>query len=164
MLNHAKSSIAPHHAHFLNMDMRMCNDLLVDESIDGIWASASLLHLPKLEMKALLKGLYAKVKVGGVLYVSLKVGENDQVGEAGEVFEADSRYQQNSSDVGSRGTLNGDDTTCKLYSYYTVKEVADMFDDTCWDVLETVKDDHSGALNEYVTHSWLNVFATKREE
>ncbi|KAL7516334.1 hypothetical protein ACHAWX_001363 [Stephanocyclus meneghinianus] len=164
MLNHAKASIAPHHAHFLNMDMRMCNDVLVDDSIDGIWANASLLHLPKLEMKALLKGLYSKVKVGGVLYVSLKVGGSDQVGEAGEVFEADSRYQQNIEEVGSHGISNADDTTRKLYSYYTVEEVADMFDDTCWDVLEMVKDDHSEALNVYLTHSWLNVFATKREE
>ncbi|KAL3784090.1 hypothetical protein HJC23_012279 [Cyclotella cryptica] len=164
MLDHAKTSIVPHHAHFLNMDMRMCNDLLVDDSIDGIWANASLLHLPKLEMRQILDGLYAKIKVGGVLYISLKVGESNHVGEAGEVFEADSRYQHNIEEVGAPVTLSSDGTTCKLYSYYTEKEVADMFEDMCWDVLEMEKHDHDRAMNVYVTHSWLNVFATKREK
>jgi predicted TPR repeat methyltransferase len=42
---------------------------------DGIWACASLLHLPDVELIPTLLCLRAKLVVGGVLYMSFKRGE-----------------------------------------------------------------------------------------
>ncbi len=42
---------------------------------DGIWACASILHLPKDELKAVLEKMLRAAKPGGYLYVSFKYGE-----------------------------------------------------------------------------------------
>lgn len=47
-------------------------------SLDGVWASASLLHLPKTALPAALKELRRVVHLGGALYCSLKLGEGEQ--------------------------------------------------------------------------------------
>ena len=41
---------------------------------DGIWACASILHLPKPELADVLKRISAALKIGGVLYASFKYG------------------------------------------------------------------------------------------
>ncbi|EED91003.1 predicted protein [Thalassiosira pseudonana CCMP1335] len=149
MLHHAKT-IAPH-AHFLNMDMRNCKNALVDQSVDGIWASASLLHLPKSDMCEVLKGLYKAVRVGGVLYFSLKYGTEDQVGEAGELFESDTRYE-------------GEGDARKLYSYFAGEdEVKELVRNVGWEILDMGEDDKRGT-NDYITHSWMYMFATRTKE
>jgi 2-polyprenyl-3-methyl-5-hydroxy-6-metoxy-1,4-benzoquinol methylase len=48
--------------------------LAADERFDGIWACASLLHLPKAELPAVLARLAGALKPGGVLYASFKHG------------------------------------------------------------------------------------------
>ncbi len=45
------------------------------ERYDGIWACASVLHLPKAELKSVLKKMAAATKQSGVLYISFKYGE-----------------------------------------------------------------------------------------
>ena len=45
------------------------------EKYDGIWACASILHLPKLELKPVLQKMAAALKSGGVAYISFKYGE-----------------------------------------------------------------------------------------
>lgn len=42
---------------------------------DGIWACASILHLPKREQGAVLRKMAAALKVDGVIYTSFKYGE-----------------------------------------------------------------------------------------
>lgn len=42
---------------------------------DGIWASASLLHLPPAHLQPVLEKLAAALKPGGVLYASFKYGD-----------------------------------------------------------------------------------------
>ncbi|MGL5540083.1 MAG: class I SAM-dependent methyltransferase [Erysipelotrichaceae bacterium] len=51
---------------------------------DGIWACASLLHVPRLEMNEVMAKLSAVLKEDGVLYASFKKGEHD--------FEAEQRH------------------------------------------------------------------------
>ena len=48
------------------------------EKYDGIWACASLLHLSKSEMFDVFHSLKRALKVGGVLYVSFKYGEESR--------------------------------------------------------------------------------------
>ena len=47
------------------------------EAFDGIWASASLLHVPKVELLATLHILKKALKEGGVLYLSFRCGERE---------------------------------------------------------------------------------------
>jgi SAM-dependent methyltransferase len=50
-------------------------DLNEQEKYDGIWACASVLHLTKSELKAVLKKMSDALKSKGVIYVSFKYGE-----------------------------------------------------------------------------------------
>lgn len=55
-----------------------------EHEFDGIWASASLLHIPKKNLKSTFKMLYKALKDNGYMYVSFKYGKYE-----GEV---DGRY------------------------------------------------------------------------
>ena len=45
------------------------------EKYDGIWACASILHLPKKQLREVLKNMYAALKSKGWIYTSIKYGE-----------------------------------------------------------------------------------------
>jgi superfamily II DNA or RNA helicase/SAM-dependent methyltransferase len=53
---------------------------------DGIWACASLLHLPAAELPNALQRLWAALKPDGVLYLSLKHGDGERVDAEGRHF------------------------------------------------------------------------------
>jgi len=48
-----------------------------DEVFDGIWACASLLHVPSDEMPDIMKKVLAALKPGGILYFSVYEGDRD---------------------------------------------------------------------------------------
>ena len=50
-------------------------ELEVNEKYDGIWACASILHLPKKELKEVLKKMLTALKTDGWIYTSFKYGE-----------------------------------------------------------------------------------------
>ena len=50
-------------------------ELDVREKYDGIWACASVLHLPYEEIKAVMEKMAEALKENGVFYVSFKYGE-----------------------------------------------------------------------------------------
>ncbi len=51
------------------------------ESFDGIWASASLLHLPKNKTRSVIDKFYEFLKKGGVCYICVKEGQGEKVVE-----------------------------------------------------------------------------------
>jgi len=51
-------------------------DLNFSEEFDGIWASASLLHVPYEELRDILISFHKALKSSGVLYVSFKYGDS----------------------------------------------------------------------------------------
>ncbi len=53
----------------------MFDELDEDCKYDGIWACASILHLPKEELIDVLKKMVRAVKSGGIIYTSFKYGE-----------------------------------------------------------------------------------------
>ncbi|KAL3757806.1 hypothetical protein ACHAWU_000533 [Discostella pseudostelligera] len=177
MLHHAKR-LAPL-AHYLNMDMRHLKNALVDESLDGIWANSSLLHLPKVDMLNVLQGLYGAMKVGGVLFMSLKMRDAESTvdEEEEEVFEIDERYVARNSlpppasvDADAvaagenlEGSNDDDDTRRKFYSYYTLEEVRELVAKSGWTILEINEEDHRG-VSDYVEHTKVYVFATRSNE
>lgn len=76
----------------------------VRERYDGIWACASLLHLEKEELPAILKKFYNALKPEGILYASFKYGTEEewrlgrffsdyQLGELEQIFLKDGLFQ-----------------------------------------------------------------------
>lgn len=53
---------------------------------DGIWANASLLHVPDTELRSVLALLKAALKSGGTLFCSFKYGESDSTDDLGRNF------------------------------------------------------------------------------
>lgn len=53
----------------------MFSELDEIDTYDGIWACASILHLPKTELKDVLMKMIRAVKDGGYLYVSFRYGD-----------------------------------------------------------------------------------------
>lgn len=51
------------------------DDLDFDEVFDGVWACASLLHVPEDQMPATLKKIGQALKPGGILFLSVKEGD-----------------------------------------------------------------------------------------
>ena len=58
-----------------------------EKQFDGIWANASLLHVPEQELEKVLKILHRALKDDGVLYASWKYGEAER--RDGERFYCD---------------------------------------------------------------------------
>ena len=54
-------------------------ELRFENEFDAIWASASLLHIPKEEMLSSIKRLNVALKPKGVIYTSFKLGEEEYI-------------------------------------------------------------------------------------
>lgn len=50
-----------------------------NEKYDGIWACASLLHVPKADMPAILERIKTALKPHGIVYISVKEGDYDDL-------------------------------------------------------------------------------------
>jgi SAM-dependent methyltransferase len=61
------------------------NDLNALHRYDGIWACASLLHVPQSDLSSVMKKFALSLKEGGVWYASFKYGEGERT-VAGRVF------------------------------------------------------------------------------
>jgi SAM-dependent methyltransferase len=60
-------------------------DLRCENEFDGVWACASLLHVPAEEMDGVFARLTPALRPGGVWYMSFKLGEAEEVRE-GRLF------------------------------------------------------------------------------
>lgn len=50
-----------------------------EQAFDGIWACASLLHVPREELATVTRQFIAALKPGGIWYMSFKLGDADQI-------------------------------------------------------------------------------------
>jgi len=78
---------------------------------DGIWACASLLHIPKRDIVGVLGRLAIALHPGGVLFATLKEGEGEELAEDGRFF-----------------------------VYYKLEEFRTLLETAGWDVLLTKED------------------------
>lgn len=101
-------------------------------TFDGIWASASLLHIPKNNIKLILKKIKEILVNNGILYISLKEGKGS------EIFN-DVRY-------------GGVD---KFYVYYKLDEIKNILEDIGFNILDI---ELKGKRTNYDTNSWLHIF------
>lgn len=53
-------------------------EIMWDNDFDGVWACASLLHVPKQQMDEIVNKLYKSLKDNGVLYCSFKLGTDER--------------------------------------------------------------------------------------
>ena len=58
----------------IEVKQMLFQELAAKEEYDGIWACASILHLPMEELKEVMKKLYYALKAEGILYASFKYG------------------------------------------------------------------------------------------
>lgn len=61
-------------------------DMEFREEFDGIWACASLLHIPKDEMPEVMPRFIQALKPVGILYLSLKEGDGERIADDGRFF------------------------------------------------------------------------------
>lgn len=56
------------------------------EEFDGVWACASLLHVPKCEMEDVLHRVVTALKPGGTMYVCFVEGEGEHISADGRLY------------------------------------------------------------------------------
>ena len=59
----------------IKVRQKLFQELDEKEKYDGIWACASILHLPKKQLREVLKNMYAALKSEGWIYTSFKYGK-----------------------------------------------------------------------------------------
>ena len=119
---------------FFNTDIR---DLgyFEDESFEGIWSCASLVHIPHCEVPSLLKQSFRILTNSGVFFVSVKKG-------IGEELKGDPRYND-----------------CeKFWNYFQKGEWEERLEEQGFRILSTNSSEKS---NDYQTHDFINIFVTK---
>lgn len=63
----------------LDIQLRSFLDVHEQNSYDGIWACASLLHLPPADIPGALQRLWNSLNPGGTFYLSFKLGTNERI-------------------------------------------------------------------------------------
>lgn len=59
----------------IKVQQMLFQELDVHDKYDGIWACASILHLPKNDLKIVLQKMATALKTHGIIYTSFKYGE-----------------------------------------------------------------------------------------
>jgi ubiquinone/menaquinone biosynthesis C-methylase UbiE len=88
-----------------------------DEKFDSIWAMATYLHVPKIEIVKSLKEAFRVLKRGGIFAISVKLGE-------GELLREDKRY----------GNVK------KFWSFYSKPEIETALKKAGFEILESYVD------------------------
>lgn len=122
-------------ATFYQMDMRKLD--FKDQSFDGIWAVASLLHLSKKDISTCLGECRRVLKGKGIIYVGVKEG-------TGEEFKPDLRY---------------DEDAYKFYSYFSKEEITSFIENAGFDILSTNSTD---TQQQYLKHKEIRVLGKKK--
>ncbi len=61
-------------------------EMIFENKFDGIWACASILHVPKNEMNGVINKFIRALKYKGIIYISLKEGRGEKLSEDGRFF------------------------------------------------------------------------------
>ena len=129
MINQAKKR-APK-AKFIAGDMTKMD--FPEESLDGVFAQASLLHIPKKLIPKVLKSIHKILKTNGVLYLALKEGIGEKVVEEERLGRVVRRF----------------------FSFFTKEEIEDYLQGIGFKVLEIKR-----FVSKSPT-IWLYIFARK---
>jgi len=110
---------------FLDRDVRVqkAQELDEKEKYDGIWASASLLHIPRAEIEDTFRAIGDALKAQGIWYMSFKKGE-------GERWDNHGRFFNDYSMRTITGLLNKIEWVEILHINETI--AAGSYEDECW--------------------------------
>ena len=77
----ASEEICKYASEYLGQEVqcRRFEDMTEENRYDGIWASASLLHVPKKDLPEVMNRLKRALKEDGILYASFKYGETERM-------------------------------------------------------------------------------------
>lgn len=131
MIEIAKKT-APH-AQFYTMNIESIE--LPLESFDGVYASASLLHIPKKNLPNVLEKIRSLLKKEGIFYLSIKKGK-------GELIEEDVRYNH----------------VKKFWSFFEEDEIQNYLEQAGFEIIELFITEKK---NSYQTHAFIHVFCKK---
>ncbi|MCB1113638.1 MAG: class I SAM-dependent methyltransferase [Chlamydiia bacterium] len=106
---------------------------LEENSFHAVWASASLLHVPKDKMGAVLDKIHRCLTHAGVFYVSMKKGEGEEVLK-------DEPHQE----------------VKKFWNYVTEEELESLLKAHRFEIIRSTTYDKS---TDYQTHPWIAVLA-----
>jgi ubiquinone/menaquinone biosynthesis C-methylase UbiE len=120
-------------AEFKVMDLRQLD--FDDEHFDGLWASASYLHISKADLENALKEAHRVLKSGGIFYLSVKEGD-------GEECKQDKRFSNYE----------------KFWSYYRQKEINDALEAQGFDIVFCEIEKQNSA---YATHPFVHIICKK---
>lgn len=134
MIEMARSRVA---AQFHVMDMENLD--FPPNSFHGVWASASLLHVPKKNILRVCKALYSFLVEGGIFYLSLKKG-------TGEGLQADPRY--------------GD--VQKFWSFFEKEEIEEVLKQADFKLIESVISEKKSTYQGHLL--WITVLCKKEEK
>jgi len=62
------------------------DEMAFDNEFEGIWANASLLHVPRGDLQDVLRRFIKALKTGGVWYASFKQGQGEKMSNDGRIF------------------------------------------------------------------------------
>ena len=112
----------------------LLQELAERERYDGIWASASLLHLTKGELPEVLGRIERAMKPGGVMYASFKYGEFEGL--------RDGRHYTDFTEETLKAFWEKEEVTMEIMDLWVTED----------------------ALPERRTQKWVNVLARRRQE
>jgi ubiquinone/menaquinone biosynthesis C-methylase UbiE len=110
-------------AKFYEMDLRKLD--FPENSFDGLWVSASFLHVPKSEAEETLNGFNRVLKPDGLMYLSVKAGNDEKIVER---------------EMQEGGT--------KFFAFYTKDELTKIIEDAGFKILKIeIEDKKSTWIN-----------------
>jgi SAM-dependent methyltransferase len=68
------------------VETMLFHELEVQDTYDGVWASACLLHVPRDELAGILNRIRTALKPEGLFYASFKIGEDDGRDKLGRYY------------------------------------------------------------------------------
>jgi 2-polyprenyl-3-methyl-5-hydroxy-6-metoxy-1,4-benzoquinol methylase len=114
-------------------DMKFSQD-----SFDGIWTNATLLHIERKDVPQILKNFYTFLKPNGVLFVRTKEGEGE--GPQPVPF---------------------DPTLTRWFTFFTDRELTKMIEDAGFDVLNSYTFNSKQRFTNSRDQEWVVIFAKK---
>lgn len=75
-----------HEVFGLEVEIKSFSEIEFEAAFDAVWASFSLLHVPKSDLPGILAGLTAALRTGGCLYIGLKKGSGEERDRFGRFY------------------------------------------------------------------------------
>jgi hypothetical protein len=115
---------------------------VISDQYDGIWANASLLHVPRDDIVTVMQRLYTVLDEEGIMFASFKLGEGEKVIE-------DPRY----------------DGAKKFYAFYSVPELESIAEGAGFEIIDsyTKTNDAGKEYAKKIANPFHNLFLRKDE-